>query len=230
MVLALQLSCFAPGTVSRASAITLRRPSIVCCSLSRVLSKRAARGNRTAVQRLKIKAVAEAEAPTKADAVIVSVDNKASEKYTVIKIGAPSKPGMLSTLTATFRDLGLDVIKAEIDGTAARISDTFYVCELEGGKVTDELNLKNIKTSLESILRAQTSPKSAAKVRPKLLMTGMAAPLQDDKKEMLYSLMGMLKAQYWFRCSDALAPSARDSWLAQILTSRTTCSALKKAS
>lgn len=37
---------------------------------------------------------------------------------------------MLTALTATFRELGIDVVKADVDGDADNIRDTFYVTQV----------------------------------------------------------------------------------------------------
>lgn len=38
--------------------------------------------------------------------------------------------GMLTALTAVFRELGIDVVKADVDGDAESINDTFYVTQV----------------------------------------------------------------------------------------------------
>ncbi len=38
-------------------------------------------------------------------------------------MAAENKPGLLSSMTAVFRDLGVDVARAVVEGDAKRISD-----------------------------------------------------------------------------------------------------------
>lgn len=58
-----------------------------------------------------VRAVAEAERASKApEGVSVLIDNS-QEEATVISVEGYNRPGLLMALTATFRDLGLDVSK-----------------------------------------------------------------------------------------------------------------------
>ena len=58
-----------------------------------------------------VRAVAEAERPTQAsEGASVSIDNS-QPGATVISVEGYNRPGLLTALTATFRDLGLDVSK-----------------------------------------------------------------------------------------------------------------------
>ena len=41
----------------------------------------------------------------------MSIDNKRDSTFTVVTIEGYSKPGLLTSLSSTFRDLGLDVGK-----------------------------------------------------------------------------------------------------------------------
>ncbi len=59
-----------------------------------------------------VRAVAEAERASSApEGVSVSIDNSQANA-TVISVEGYNRPGLLTALTATFRDLGLDVNKA----------------------------------------------------------------------------------------------------------------------
>jgi glycine cleavage system regulatory protein len=59
-----------------------------------------------------VRAVAEAERASSApEGVSVSIDNSQADA-TVISVEGYNRPGLLTALTATFRDLGLDVTKA----------------------------------------------------------------------------------------------------------------------
>lgn len=46
----------------------------------------------------------------------VAIDNDADADATVVRVTGPSRPGLLTALTAAFRDLGLDVRKVSVTG------------------------------------------------------------------------------------------------------------------
>lgn len=62
-------------------------------------------------QSASIKAVAEVEKPAKTEEVSVVIDNNQDSAYTVVTVEGYNRPGLLSSLSAAFRDLGLDVGK-----------------------------------------------------------------------------------------------------------------------
>ncbi len=55
--------------------------------------------------------MAEVESPRRGGSASVSIDNKRDSTFTVVSIEGYSKPGLLTSLSGTFRDLGLDVGK-----------------------------------------------------------------------------------------------------------------------
>ena len=83
---------------------------------------------------------------------IVSVDNEASEHYTVIEIIFQDKIGSLYLLTKTFSDLRINIINAKISTEGKRGLDVFYVADLKGAKVEDEKKIETIKSFLEKSL------------------------------------------------------------------------------
>lgn len=78
------------------------------------------------------------------------VDNDAGAGFTVVHLEADSRPGLLTALTSTLGDLGLEVVKAEVTGSGGRIKDTFHVQTAEGSQVTSADQLINIKRSVEA--------------------------------------------------------------------------------
>lgn len=55
----------------------------------------------------------------------------------VVKIGGPSKTGVLSAITAVFRDMGMDVQRAEVNSMDGMIDNTFYISGADGSKLSD---------------------------------------------------------------------------------------------
>lgn len=60
---------------------------------------------------LQVRAVAEIEAPTPKSEVSVLIDNAQDSNFTVVTIAGYNRPGLLTSISGTFRDLGLDVGK-----------------------------------------------------------------------------------------------------------------------
>ena len=60
---------------------------------------------------VEVRAVAEVDAPRRESSASVTIDNKRDTTFTVVCIEGYSKPGLLTSLSGTFRDLGLDVGK-----------------------------------------------------------------------------------------------------------------------
>lgn len=132
------------------------------------------------------------KAPAEAATIKVTVDGASDDKFTTIVVEADNRAGLLTAMTATFRDLGLEVRKADIGGDDTRIQDTFWVVDAEGNKVTAEKDLANIKRAVETILKSRVGgARTEGKKRPKLLTSSVDIPTPQDKKDLLYTLMGM---------------------------------------
>jgi UTP:GlnB (protein PII) uridylyltransferase len=82
----------------------------------------------------------------------VVIDNSSDPDGTLVKVCAPNRPGLLTALTALFRDHQFEVSEAKIGTTAGKISDVFKVLGKDGQKVTDPAVLRKLEASLNSIL------------------------------------------------------------------------------
>ncbi|HWO70438.1 MAG TPA: ACT domain-containing protein [Actinomycetota bacterium] len=69
--------------------------------------------------------------------VRVSVDNGASDFFTVVEVGAADRLGLLFDVTRTLAELGLDVHLAKVATYGARVVDAFYVRDVLGRKLED---------------------------------------------------------------------------------------------
>lgn len=100
------------------------------------------------------------------------------------------------------RDLSLEVSKAvvETDAQNNKVADKFFVTKRGGGKVTSEEEVSNIKRVLEVLLRGRAGP---ATPRPKF--TTQSIQQDENKRELLYTLMGMLLDSQLTLWSSALA-------------------------
>ncbi|VAW01702.1 [Protein-PII] uridylyltransferase / [Protein-PII]-UMP uridylyl-removing enzyme, partial [hydrothermal vent metagenome] len=111
--------------------------------------------------------------PTKADAFTVEprvlIDNKASNRYTVIELNGLDRPGFLYMLSQALVDLKLSIGSAHIATFGERAVTVFFICDLFGHKVDNENKLKKIKEKLmEALLAGITAaPKTRKKTDKK---------------------------------------------------------------
>lgn len=105
----------------------------------------------------------------------------------VLYLSGANRPGLLTALSAALRELGLDVSKAivETDAEQQKIADKFYVTKQGGGKVTDSAEVANIKKALEVLLKSRAGP-----VTPRPKFTTVSIQQDENKRELLYTLMG----------------------------------------
>jgi [protein-PII] uridylyltransferase len=78
----------------------------------------------------------------------VTVDNEASDFFTLIEIFADDRVGLLYMITYTLFNLKLDIRIAKIATKADQIADVFYVRDLEGQKVEDNKKIEEINKTL----------------------------------------------------------------------------------
>jgi [protein-PII] uridylyltransferase len=88
------------------------------------------------------------ERPSPAVLTEVTVDDRASPRYTIIEIYAKDRPGLLYTLAKGIHELGLSIALSKINTEGTRVADVFYVHELDGSKVAPGLRTKAIKEHL----------------------------------------------------------------------------------
>ncbi len=84
---------------------------------------------------------------------IVTLDNKLSDKFTVIEIEALDRPGLLYDLTHELAELSLSVTSAHISTYGERAVDAFYVKDLLGEKIRDERRWSTIRQGLTDLLQ-----------------------------------------------------------------------------
>jgi len=79
---------------------------------------------------------------------IVIFDHKASDRFTVIEIGALDRPALLSRLARALFEARLIVHSAHIATYGERAVDTFYVTDVLGSKVSGDSRLRTIERRL----------------------------------------------------------------------------------
>jgi [protein-PII] uridylyltransferase len=84
--------------------------------------------------------------------VTVTVDNDASDFFTVIEVGAPDRLGLLYDMTRTLSELELDVHLAKVATYTDRVIDAFYVRDALGRKVIEPESVSAIERSMRALL------------------------------------------------------------------------------
>ncbi len=79
---------------------------------------------------------------------VVSFDNQASGRFTVIEVNARDRAALLNRLARALFESRLVVFSAHITNYGERAADTFYVTDLTGGKITAPARLKTIEAAL----------------------------------------------------------------------------------
>jgi [protein-PII] uridylyltransferase len=88
----------------------------------------------------------------------IDFDNEASETRTLIEIQTEDRLGLLYAISQTFSELTLDIANARIVTERGAAIDSFYVCELDGGKVVSAERQKLIERGLrQAINRLQAA-------------------------------------------------------------------------
>ena len=76
------------------------------------------------------------------------VDNKSSDFFTLVEVFASDRVGLLYQITRALFELRMDIIIAKTGVKGDQIADIFYIRDLEGQKVEDEDQVKELKRSL----------------------------------------------------------------------------------
>lgn len=112
-------------------------------------------------------------------ATLIEVDNDVDADYTAISVLCSNKRGLLGSITSLFRDLGLDVRRAEVGNKDVSVPDKFYVVdESTGQKLNNASDVANVKKCLETLFQSRASGKPS---RPDFGKKGV---------DTLYTLMG----------------------------------------
>jgi [protein-PII] uridylyltransferase len=78
----------------------------------------------------------------------VSLDNGASDFFTVIEVGGPDRIGLLYDITRTLADLRLDVHLAKVATYGGRVVDAFYVRDHLGYRIEDPRRIGEIERAV----------------------------------------------------------------------------------
>ncbi len=78
----------------------------------------------------------------------VLIDNKASNRYTVIEVNAADRPALLYSLTNALFQSRMTIHSAHIATYGERATDTFYLTDLTGAKIDNPARLKTLEKRL----------------------------------------------------------------------------------
>jgi [protein-PII] uridylyltransferase len=81
-------------------------------------------------------------------APVVLIDNRASNRYTVIEVNALDRPALLNALAYSLFQSRTTIHSAHIATYGERAVDTFYVTDLTGDKIISPARLKTLEDSL----------------------------------------------------------------------------------
>jgi [protein-PII] uridylyltransferase len=90
--------------------------------------------------------------------VRVSVDNQASDFFTVIEVDAADRIGLLFDITSTLAEQGLDVHIAKVATYGEHVVDAFYVRDELGRRVEDAARVDELERALRARLQPDVAP------------------------------------------------------------------------
>ncbi|GAB5480302.1 MAG: [protein-PII] uridylyltransferase [Parasphingorhabdus sp.] len=91
-----------------------------------------------------------------------TVDNDASNRFTVVEVTAQDRPALLNELAYVLFESKVTVHSAHIATYGERAVDTFYITDLLGGKIEAKTRLNNLKKRLVKAAEQKEAEKSAA--------------------------------------------------------------------
>src|SRR3546814_11720883 len=79
------------------------------------------------------------------------IDNRESNRYTVIEVNARDRPALLGSLTYALFQAKVTIHSAHIATYGERAVDVFYLTDLIGEKITSQQRLKTLEKSLTEV-------------------------------------------------------------------------------
>ncbi len=86
----------------------------------------------------------------------VLIDNKASNRYTVLEVNAADRPALLYSLTHALFQSRVTIHSAHIATYGERATDTFYLTDLTGAKIDSAARLKTLEKRLIALAGGNT--------------------------------------------------------------------------
>lgn len=111
--------------------------------------------------RLKAKPLPRARAEAFTIEPNVLIDNRASNRFTVIEVNARDRPALLNQLAHTLFQSRVTIHSAHVATYGERAVDTFYLTDLTGDKISDGTRLKGIERRLLAAAAGEAIDKAA---------------------------------------------------------------------
>jgi [protein-PII] uridylyltransferase len=92
----------------------------------------------------------------------VTIDNRTSEKYTVIDVFTQDRVGLLFAITHTLFELGLLIHLARISTNADQALDVFYISDRKGQKIEELARMRDLREKLIDKLEEHPAESVAA--------------------------------------------------------------------
>ena len=92
----------------------------------------------------------------------VLIDNKASNRFTVVEVGALDRPALLYGLTYALFQAKVTIHSAHIATYGERATDVFYLTDLTGDKITSATRLKALEKRLLAVAAEPSEARAAA--------------------------------------------------------------------
>jgi hypothetical protein len=121
----------------------------------------------------------------------ISLDNAASDKFTVVTLEVEDKPGLMTVLSSTFHDMNLNVERAEY---VADVGIKFWIADENDAKISDAEDASNIKQYLTMVVKKLV--RGSAKARPYALSMSDSNDMLSEKKDLNRSLLYGLLDSY----------------------------------
>ena len=112
-------------------------------------------------ERLKAKPLPRARAEAFNIEPNVLIDNRASNRFTVIEVNARDRPALLHQLAHTLFQSRVTIHSAHVATYGERAVDTFYLTDLTGDKISDGTRLKAIERKLLGAAAGEAMEKAA---------------------------------------------------------------------
>ncbi|AHE56249.1 [protein-PII] uridylyltransferase [Sphingomonas sanxanigenens] len=113
-------------------------------------------------ERLQARPLAKIRAEAFSIEPVVLIDNKASNRYTVIEVNARDRPALLNALAYALFQSKVTIHSAHIATYGERAVDTFYITDLIGDKIDGALRLQALETRLLDAAAGRESELEAA--------------------------------------------------------------------
>ncbi|MBC7520546.1 MAG: bifunctional uridylyltransferase/uridylyl-removing protein, partial [Sandarakinorhabdus sp.] len=86
----------------------------------------------------------------------VLIDNRASNRYTVVEVNAADRPALLYSLTHALFQSRVTIHSAHIATYGERATDTFYLTDLTGAKIDNGARLRTLEKRLIALAGGNT--------------------------------------------------------------------------